>query len=85
MVERVNCTLKSKLYRYFTGVNSLCYIDVLRDIVDSYNNTYHRSIGCAPVTVSLLNLDPNQNASSLKWVIMSDLVYINDSSRKGIK
>ena len=56
VVERVNQTLKSKLYRYFTAVNSLCYIDVLQDLVDSYNNTYHRSIGCAPATVSLLNV-----------------------------
>ena len=56
MVERVNRTLKSKLYRYFMGVNSLRYIDVLQDIVDSYNNTYHRSIGRAPATVSLLNV-----------------------------
>ena len=97
VVERVNRTLKSKLYHYFMGVNSLCYIDILQDIVDSYNNMYHRSIGRAPATVSLLNVDqvrrsytvklenPNQNASSLKWVIMSDLVYVNNSSRKGIK
>ena len=56
VVERINCTLKSKLYRYFTGVNSLCYVDVLQDIVDSYNNTYHRSIGCAQATVSLPNV-----------------------------
>ena len=81
VVERVNRTLKSKLYRYFTGVNSLRYVDVLQDIVDSYNNTYHRSIGRA---VSLLNVE-NQNASSLKWVITSDLACVNDCSRKGIK
>ena len=56
VVERVNRILKSKLYRYFTGINSLRYIDVLQDIVDSYNNTYHRSIGRAPATVSLLNV-----------------------------
>ena len=56
MVERVNCTLKSKLYRYFTGASSLHYIDVLQDIMDSYNNTYRRSIGRAPATVSLLNV-----------------------------
>ena len=56
MVARVNHTLKSKLYRYFTGVNSLCYIDVLQDIVNSYNNTYHRSIGRVPATVSVLNV-----------------------------
>ena len=56
VMERVNCMLKSKLHRYFTGVNSLRYIDVLQDIVDSYNNTYHRSIGRAPATVSLFNV-----------------------------
>ena len=38
------------------AVNSLRYIDVLQDLVDSYNNTYHRSIGRAPATVSLLNV-----------------------------
>ena len=29
---------------------------MLQDLVDSYNNTYHRSIGRAPATVSLLNV-----------------------------
>ena len=28
----------------------------MQDLVDSYNNTYHRSIGRAPATVSLLNV-----------------------------
>ena len=28
----------------------------LQDLVDSYNNTYHRRIGRAPATVSLLNV-----------------------------
>ena len=93
VVERVNCTLNSKLYRYFTGVNSLQYVDVLQDIVDSYNDTYHRSIGHAPAAVSLLNVghvrrklkDPNQNASSLKWVTTSELACVNDYSTKDIK
>ena len=56
VVERVKRTLKSKLYHYFTGANSLRYTDVLQDIVDSYNNTYHRSIGRAPAMVSSLNV-----------------------------
>ena len=56
VIERVNCTLKSKLYRYFTAVNSLRYIDILQDLVDSYNNTHHRSIGRTPASVSLLNV-----------------------------
>ena len=56
VVEQVNRTLKSKLYRYSTAVNSLRYINVLQDLVDSYNNTYHRSIGHASATVGLLNV-----------------------------
>ena len=48
VVERVNRTLKFKLYHYFTAVNSLRYIDVLQNLVDSYNNTYHRSTCRAP-------------------------------------
>ena len=50
VVERVNRTLKSKLYCYFTAVSSLCYIDALQDLVDSYYNTYHRSIERVPAT-----------------------------------
>ena len=56
VVERVNRTLKSKLYRYLTAVNSLRYFDVLQDLVNSYNNTCYRSIGRAPATFGLLNV-----------------------------
>ena len=56
VVERLNRTLKSKLYRYFTSENTLRYIDDLQDIVDSYNNTYHRSIARTPASVNLLNV-----------------------------
>ena len=59
-MERVNRTFKSKFYHYFTAVNPLCYTDVLQDMVDSYNNTYHRSIGRAPATVSYSMLDRNE-------------------------
>ena len=48
VVERVNCTLKFEFYRCFTGVSSLRCIEVLQDIVDSHNNTYHRSTGWEP-------------------------------------
>ena len=55
-MKQVSRSLKSRLYCYFTAVNSLCYIDVVQDLVDSYNNTYRRSVGCAPATASLLNV-----------------------------
>ena len=37
-------TLKNKIYKYMTAISKNVYIDKLDDIVDEYNNTYHRSI-----------------------------------------
>jgi len=39
------------MYRYFTHANTRRYVDVLDDLVHSYNNTYHRSIRMAQVEV----------------------------------
>ena len=49
--------LKKKNIQFYTANNEpkASYIDVLQDLVDSYNNTYQRSIGRAPATASLLN------------------------------
>jgi len=57
VVERFNRTLKTKMYRYFTAKNTRRYIDVLPDLLHSYNHTYHRSIGMAPVEVDANNED----------------------------
>ena len=56
VVERFNRTLKTRMWKYFTAKNNRVYIDILQDIVHGYNNSYHRSIGRAPVSVSLLNV-----------------------------
>ena len=56
VVERVNRTLKTRTWKYFTAKNTRVYIDILQDIVHAYNNSYHRSIGQAPSSVSLLNV-----------------------------
>ena len=56
MVERFNRTLKTRMWKYFTSKNTLVYIDILQDIVHGYNNSYHRSIGQSPASVSLLNV-----------------------------
>ena len=37
--------------------NTRVYIDILQDIVQGYNNSYNRSIGRAPTSVSLLSVD----------------------------
>ena len=52
VVERFNRTLKTRMWRYFTKHQTWRYIDVLPDLVRSYNNTHHRSIGMAPSNVN---------------------------------
>ena len=58
VIERFQRTLQSKLYKYFTGIgDNFQYVDVLQDFIDTYNNTFHRSIGMAPNDVSTSNSD----------------------------
>jgi len=57
VVERVNRTLKSKMYRYFTHKNTRRYVDALDDMLHSYNNMRHSSIGMAPTEVDVENED----------------------------
>jgi len=39
VVKRFNKTLKAKMYRYFTHANTRWYVDVLADLVHSYNDS----------------------------------------------
>ena len=49
VVERWNRTIKQIMLKYFTANNTNVYINVLSDIINKYNNTYHRSIKCTPI------------------------------------
>ena len=49
--ERFIRTLKNKIYKCMTAILKTVYIDKLDDIVDEYNNTYHRTIKMKPVDV----------------------------------
>ena len=51
VAERFIRTSKTKIYKYMTSVSKNVYIDKLDDIVDEYNNTYHRTIKMKPVDV----------------------------------
>ena len=52
VVERWHGTLKQRMYRYFTARNTLRYVDVLKPLIDTYNQSYHRNIGMAPHLVT---------------------------------
>lgn len=55
IIERFNRTLRQKMWRYFTFKQSYRYIDVVQDLVTSYNNSYHRTIKTSPNQVNITN------------------------------
>lgn len=55
IVERVQRTVKERMWRYFTHQNTKRYINVLQDIVDGYNKSYHTSIKMKPIDVTYAN------------------------------
>lgn len=55
VVERFNRTLKTKMWKYFTSRNTRKYVDVLEQLVTSYNHSFHTSIKRAPTEVNSEN------------------------------
>lgn len=56
LAERFIKTVKEKIYKYLSAKpTNNRYIDVLQDLVTSYNHTYHSSIRMAPASVNKCN------------------------------
>ena len=51
VAERFIRTLRNKIYKYMTSVSKNVCIDNLDNIVNEYNNTYHRTIKMKPIDV----------------------------------
>ncbi|CAK1585707.1 unnamed protein product [Parnassius mnemosyne] len=56
IVERFQRTLKMKMWRYFTHNNTYRYIDVLQDLIYSYNHSFHSSIKMCPCDLNSNNI-----------------------------
>ena len=90
IIERFNRTLRSRLWKFFEASNSKYYLDVLPDIVHSYNNRVHRTTGMAPANVTPYNaykvwkkmyghlLKERKQKAKLK---INDLVRLNKSKK----
>jgi hypothetical protein len=52
LVERFNRTLKSRMWKYFTANETRKWINIIQNLVDDYNNTYHRTIKMTPIEAS---------------------------------
>ena len=64
VAERFTRTLKTKYYKYMTSISKNMYIDKLDDIVNEYNNTYHRIINMKPVDIKdKTNIDSNKEVN----------------------
>ena len=46
--ERLNRTIQNLIFRYMTHHHTDTYVPVLNDIIQLYNNRYHRIIRCTP-------------------------------------
>ena len=51
IVERVQRTIRSRLFKLFTAQNSHKWLEALPKLIDSYNNSTHRSIKMKPSDV----------------------------------
>lgn len=55
VIERLNRTLKEKMFKYFTSKGVRKYVNVLDGIVGAYNKSVHRSIKMRPIDVTIRN------------------------------
>ena len=67
--------LRNKIYKHMIAVSKNVYFDVLDDIVDEFNNTYHTAIKMKMVDVKSdsyaeCNVNYNEKILNLKLVIM---------------
>ena len=70
--ERFIRTLKNKIYKYMTSISKNVYINKLDDIVDEYNNTYHRTIQMKPIDVkdnTYIDFEKKVNGKDSKFTI----------------
>ena len=57
MVERVNRSLKTRMWRYFTHNGTRKWVDILQKLLRAYNHSHHRVLGRTPAEVN-----PNNEA-----------------------
>ena len=75
IAKRFIWILKNKSYKHVTAVSKNVYFDVLNDIVDKYNDAYHKIIKMKPIDIksdsyAKYNVDSNEKDSKFKKVIM---------------
>lgn len=57
IIERFNRTLKGAMYKLFSKRGSYVWIDILQNLINNYNNKFHRTIGMTPNEVNSKNAE----------------------------
>jgi hypothetical protein len=85
VAERMVRTLKDKIWRYMDEKHTQRYVDVLQDLVSSYNETFHKSIKMAPVEVHFGNEGTVlQSLYGKEWLVEDDEI-VGSRGRKKAK
>ena len=72
VAERFMRTLKNRINKHMTAISKNVYNDILGDIVDEYNNRYHRTIKMKPINVgddSFAKYNEESNEKDLKFKV----------------
>ena len=78
VAERFIRTIKNKIYKYMTSISKNVHVHNLDDIIDEYNNTYHRTIKMKPINVkdnTYINTDKEVNDNDPKFKNISAKGY----------
>ena len=68
VAEIIIRTQKSKIYKHTTAASKNVYFDVLDDIVDEYNNSFHKTIKMKPINVKSDSYSKyNEDSNYCKW------------------
>ena len=84
VAERFIRTLKNKIYKHMTDISKNVYFDVLSDIVDEYNNTYHKTIKMKPIDVKIDSFPEYNEESNEKDAKFKAGDYVTISKYKNI-
>ena len=76
VAERFIRSLKSKIYKHMTWLSKHVYISKLDDILNKYNNTYHRTIKMKSVDVissTYIDFDKENSKEGSKFEVSDNV------------
>ena len=95
VAERFIKTRKNKIYKHMTYIGKNVYLDALIDIVDEYNNTFHRTIKMKPIDIgddsfAEYTEESNENDPKFKvgdhvWISNIRIFLVKDILKIGVK